>query len=182
MSQKIKLGVILGSAREGRFCDTVVNWVAAEARGNGRFAIDFVDPRDLARDRQGIGKRLEETDAFIVVTPEYNHGYTGELKLLIDAYTTQWQVKPLAFVSYGGISGGLRAIEQLRLVFAELHAVAIRDTVSFSSPWRRFDAQGVLTEPREAQQAMATLLMRLHWWATTLRDARTERPYLEAAA
>ena len=182
MSQKIKLGVIYGSAREGRFCDTVVNWVAAEIRGNGRFAIELIDPRDLAQDRAGIGGRLGDADAFVIVTPEYNHGYPADLKALIDAYAAPWQIKPLAFVSYGGISGGLRAVEQLRLVFAELHAVAIRDTVSFVTPWRKFDADGALADPKDAQQAMATLLGRLHWWAALLRDARTAKPYLESAA
>lgn len=182
MSQKIKLGVIYGSAREGRFCDTVVNWVATEIRGNGRFAIDFFDPRDLAQDHTGIGRRLDDADAFVIVTPEYNHGYTADLKALIDAYSTPWQVKPLAFVSYGGISGGLRAVEQLRLVFAELHAVAIRDTVSFVTPWRRFGADGALADPKDTQKAMATLLGRLHWWATILRDARTAKPFQEVAA
>ena len=182
MSQKIKLGVIYGSAREGRFCDTVVNWVAAEVRGDGRFAVDFVDPRDLAQDRAGIGRRLDDADAFVIVTPEYNHGYTADLKALIDAYSIPWQIKPLAFVSYGGISGGLRAVEQLRLVFAELHTVAIRDTVSIVTPWRKFGANGVLADPKDAQQAMATLLWRLHWWAATLRDARTTKPFQEAAA
>ncbi|MGO8190177.1 NADPH-dependent FMN reductase, partial [Rhizobium leguminosarum] len=54
------------------------------------------------------------------------------------------------FVSYGGISGGLRAVEQLRLVFDELHAVTIRDSVSFAAPWNSFDTQGRLDNPADA--------------------------------
>ncbi len=77
---------------------------------------------------------LSEADAFIVVTPEYNHSFTASLKFVLDLVYEPWQGKPVAFVSYGGISGGLRAVEQLRLVFAELHAVTVRDTVSFANP------------------------------------------------
>ncbi len=68
---------------------------------------------------------------FVVVTPEYNHSFPGPLKAAIDRHVTPWQAKPVGFVSYGGISGGLRAVEHLRQVFAELHAVTVRETVSF---------------------------------------------------
>ena len=81
------------------------------------------------------------------MTPEYNHSFPAALKNVIDWHGPQWHVKPVGFVSYGGISGGLRAVEQLRLVFAELHAVGIRDTVSFHSAWNANAAcQRVLTK------------------------------------
>lgn len=182
MPQKIKLALIYGSARQGRFCDTVVDWAATEIRGHQQFDIELIDPRALAKNRADVTRRLGEADAFIVVTPEYNHGYTADLKALIDAHSTEWQAKPLAFVSYGGISGGLRAVEQLRLVFAELHVVAIRDTVSFAFASRRFDTSGALIEPRDARKAMSALLARLQWWAINLREARANMPFLEVAA
>ena len=114
-------------------------------------------------------------EAFVVVTPEYNHGYPAALKSLIDSVGAEWQAKPVAFVSYGGASGGLRAVEQLRLVFAELHAVTIRDSVSFASAWEQFDETGKLRHPERADRSMATLLNRLHWWAVALRNARRRR-------
>ena len=82
--------------------------------------------------------RLAAADAFVVVTPEYNHSYPAPVKTLIDWHFTEWQAKPVGFVSYGGMSGGLRAVEHLRGVFAELHAVTVRDTVSFHGAWDRF--------------------------------------------
>lgn len=182
MPPKTKLAVIYGSARQGRFCDVVANWVASEIRRHDHFALELLDPRDLGHNRHDIAQRLGEADAFIIVTPEYNHGYTADLKALIDAHSVQWQAKPLAFVSYGGISGGLRAIEQLRLVFAELHVVAIRDTVSFAFASKKFDAGGALIEPGEPRRAMAALLARLQWWAINLREARANTPYTEVAA
>lgn len=192
MNDKIKVALIYGSAREGRFCDTIVNWAVSEISGRSEFALDLIDPATLnlqtihgRKDRAGLDdltRRIGEADAFIVVTPEYNHGYPAALKFLIDSVYGQWQTKPVAFISYGGASGGLRAVEQLRLVFAELHAVTIRDSVSFIDPWGKFDAGGRLIEPEVPRKAMAKLLARLRWWAIGLRNAREAAPYDEAAA
>jgi NAD(P)H-dependent FMN reductase len=80
-------------------------------------------------------------------------------------------------VSYGGFGGGLRAIEQLRLVFAELHAVTIRDTVSFDNHWERFDEEGRLIDADGPNVAAKTLLNSLSWWGSVLHDARVDTPY-----
>ena len=125
-----------------------------------------------------IRARLASADAFVVVTPEYNHGYPGALKLLIDSASREWHAKPVAFVSYGGISGGLRAVEQLRLVFAELHATTIRDSVSFANVWELFNSAG--QPPPSAHKAMSALLRQLSWWAHALRDAREAGAYMPA--
>jgi NAD(P)H-dependent FMN reductase len=192
MSSRIRVALILGSTREGRFCDTVAGWVAAEIASRSEYTLDVVDPATLdlpTRHQRGhhatvgaLRKRIDEADAFVVVTPEYNRGYPAALKFLIDSVSAQWQAKPVAFVSYGGISGGLRAVEQLRLVFAELHAVTIRDCVSFANAWDKFDADGRLLDPDGPRQAVAMLLARLHWWAVALRRARDATPYGEVAA
>ena len=68
-------------------------------------------------------------------------------------------------------------MEQLRLVFAELHAVTIRDSVSLPSAWEQFDESGALRSPERAQRGMETLLARLNWWAVALREARSTSPY-----
>ena len=192
VESRIRIGLIFGSIREGRFCDTVANWAAGEIAGHGGFAVDAIDPKALdsplwqhGADSAAIvalRRRLDRADAFVVVTPEHNHGYPAALKFVIDSAHAEWRAKPVAFVSYGGISGGLRAVEQLRLVFAELHAVTMRDTVSFSNPWDRFDASGKLFEPEQPRKAMATMLAHLHWWTTVLRDARRATPYAAMAA
>jgi NAD(P)H-dependent FMN reductase len=191
MKTAVKATLIYGSTREGRFCDTVANWAAGEIWSRIDFTLELIDPQDLELPfragaenaaRHNLGKRLDAADAFVVVTPEYNHGYPAALKLLLDAAYREWQAKPVAFVSYGGISGGLRAVEQLRLVFAELHAVTIRDCVSFAHPWNGFDADGEPINSDDARKAMATMLSRLHWWATVLRDARRAAPYCDMAA
>ncbi len=187
MEERIKIGLIYGSTRRGRFCNKVVAWAAEQIETAGKYTVDIIDPAlelpHEADHRQGstnLWQRMAAAEAFIVVTPEYNHGYPAPLKSLIDSVGAEWQAKPVAFVSYGGISGGLRAVEQLRLVFAELHTVTIRDSVSFAGAWEQFDEEGKLRQPERAGKTMATVLARLHWWAVALRNARGAAPYAPA--
>jgi len=175
MNALIRIGLIYGSTRNGRFCDRVAQWAGQMAVRAG-FEVDAIDPAEQGRDHE-LQRRIAACDGFVVVTPEYNHGYPAPLKALIDSVGAEWQAKPVAFVSYGGISGGLRAVEQLRLVFAELHAVTIRDSVSFAGAWEQFDGEGALMEPERAERSMSRLLARLRWWTTALNLARTASPY-----
>ena len=178
MDSRIQVAVIYGSTRSGRLCDTIVNWTAAQLESQTDFRLDLIDPANaIAAD--ALRRRLARADAFVVVTPEYNHGYPAPLKALIDSAKVEWQAKPVAFVSYGGLSGGIRAVEQLRQVFAELQAVTLRDSVSFISAWEQFDDSGNLRAPERAERSMRRLLAHLHWWATTLREARNRHPYGE---
>lgn len=193
MTEKLNMALIYGSTREGRFCDTVAGWAARRIENDPRFEMDVIDPLALrlptrfgAPDDDGavaeLRRRLDRADAFTVVTPEYNHSYPAALKSTIDMAKHEWQSKPVGFVSYGGMAGGLRAVEHLRLVFAELHSVTLRDTVSIANPWSRFDADGELTDPREPETAMARLLAHAAWWAGALKNARASHPYHRIAA
>src|SRR5580692_1184289 len=181
METPVKIGLVYGSTRPGRFCDTVASWVTGQIAAREGFAVEIIDPAAVgSAGTTALNARVAACDAFIVITPEYNHGYPAPLKALIDSFGPEWHAKPVAFVSYGGISGGLRAVEQLRLVFAELHMVTIRDAVSFSSAWEQFDQAGKLLDPERATRSMDALLARLHWWATALRSARSQSPYQAA--
>jgi len=123
METPIKVGLVYGSTRPGRFCDTVARWAAGQIAAREGFAVEIIDPAAVEIAGTGsLNARIAACDAFIVVTPEYNHGYPAPLKALIASIGSEWHAKPVAFISYGGVSGGLRAVEQLRLVFAELHA------------------------------------------------------------
>ncbi|MFG3620842.1 NADPH-dependent FMN reductase [Nocardia sp. NPDC047654] len=187
----IQLAVIVGSTRTGRFGPTVATWFAEHADRRDDVTVDVVDlaetplPQQLshhpgpeaARALAAVGPRLAAADAFVVVTPEYNHSYPASVKNAIDWHYTEWRAKPVGFVSYGGISGGLRAVEHLRHVFAELHAVTVRDTVSFHDAGRRFDSAGQPTDPEMPVSAADQLLGQLVWWGRALRSARAEHPY-----
>lgn len=191
MSETLKIAVVLGSTREGRFCDNVAAWAVNRLNAEIGIDVDVVDPAQLdlpcrheldpAPALVALGLRLAAAEAFVIVTPEYNRSYTAALKFVIDSFHVEWQAKPVAFVSYGGLSGGLRAVEHLRGVLAELHAVAIRDTVSFASAWERFGSDGELDDPREAERAFTLMMKRLRWWTIALRNARSSQPYEHAA-
>src|SRR5690606_11144696 len=109
-------------------------------------------------------------------TSEYNHGYPASLKTALDSAKHEWWAKPIGFVAYGGLSGGLRAVEQLRQVVAEIHMVSVRETVSFHQAKKRFDAAGQ-TQDGAAIDAAERMLGQLAWWGRTLRQARAVAPY-----
>lgn len=178
----LRLALIYGSVRPGRFCDTVAQWAIAEAGRHSDFKLDLVDPQSEwpAIDFDRFKRQIGSADAALIVTPEYNRSYPGPLKILIDSASHEWHAKPIAFVSYGGVSGGLRAVEHLRHVFIELHAAPIRDTVSFQNAWEVFADGKPRDEPRYAR-AMNTMLSRLTWWARALKTARETQAYGEAA-
>jgi len=180
IDRSIRIGLLYGSVRPERFCDTVAGWARSEIERFPDLRVSVIDPRET--DPSQLQARVADADAFVVVTPEYNHGYTAALKALIDGYSEEWHAKPVAFVSYGGVSGGLRAVEQLRLVFAELHAVGVRDGVSFANARESFDAAGQPVDPERARRAMGRLLDSLTWWAAVLRHGRRIVPYAQRAA
>jgi NAD(P)H-dependent FMN reductase len=134
-------------------------------------------PAEALQALSGLTPRLDAADAFVVVTPEYNHSFPAGLKNAIDWHNTQFHAKPVAFVSYGGRAGGLRAVDHLRVVFAELHAVTTRDTVSFHGTWVQFEADGRPKDPDGPAAAAKTLLDQVTWWARVLRDAKVTHPY-----
>ncbi|MGW5739757.1 MULTISPECIES: NADPH-dependent FMN reductase [Streptomyces] len=189
----LHVAVILGSTRDGRFGPVVADWVLGHLGQRDDMTADLVDlvktpvPAVLpdvtkapepanAELLEKVSPRLGAADAFIIVTPEYNHSFPGGLKDAIDWHNPQWHGKPVAFVSYGGLSGGLRAVEGLRPVLAELNAVTIRNTVSFHNYPAVFDTDGKPTDPA-ADGAAKSLLDQLAWWGLALRDARAIRPY-----
>ncbi|WP_432252819.1 NADPH-dependent FMN reductase [Streptomyces sp. HNM1019] len=187
----IRLAIIIGSTRDGRFGPKVADWFAGHAALRSDLTVEVVDlaktplptalthrpgPEDSAA-LGAVTPRLDAADAFAVVTPEYNHSYPASLKNAIDWHFTQWQAKPVGFVSYGGISGGLRAVEHLRPVFAEVHAVTVRDTVSFHNAGGLFGEDGQLTDPEGPDTAAGAMLDQLTWWARALRTARATHPY-----
>ncbi|GAA3413521.1 NADPH-dependent FMN reductase [Streptosporangium vulgare] len=188
---RLRVAVIVGSTRNGRFGPTVAAWFAGRARRRADLEIDVIDLADAALPQTltdqdealpapvvALAPRLAGADAFVVVTPEYNRSFPAPLKNAIDWFHEEWRAKPVAVVSYGNDSGGLFAAAQLREVFAELHAVAIRDGVTLPRYWERFAPDG--SWPRanaECDATVKTTLDQLTWWARALREARASYPY-----
>jgi NAD(P)H-dependent FMN reductase len=178
----LTLAVITGSTRVGRLGPRVAAWFRRHAAADERYTVDDVDllgadlPAHLGDDLSPAAtdfvQRVHAADAIVVVTPEYNHGYPATLKQAIDIAGPAWRGKPVGFVSYGGMAGGQRAVEQLRQVFPELRAVTVRETVSFHNPWPTFDERGGHADPESVAPAAKALLDELAWWAGPLRAAR----------
>ncbi|MER7863868.1 NAD(P)H-dependent oxidoreductase [Amycolatopsis japonica] len=176
----IRLAVIIGSVRHERFADAITGWLLTELATIDSVEVDPIDLADIDLPLQGtrpggtetvISDRLRDADAFLVVTPEYNHSFPAALKNAIDWHFTEWAYKPVAFVGYGAGSGGIRAIEQLRLIFPELRATTIRDAVLLNAPWTRLGPNGY--EGTEGERGALTATMtELGWWARTLRTGR----------
>ena len=117
--------------------------------------------------------KIEQADGFIVVTPEYNHGYPASLKNNIDHLYKEWVKKPICFVSYGG-TGGARAIQQLREVAIELQMAPVRNSVHIFDPWNLVDEKGDLKPGvfDDKVKSAEMMLDQLIWWAKTLKTAR----------
>lgn len=184
--RQIHLCVVIGSTREGRFGPTVARWFVEQVEHAGAFDLAIIDlaqievpmePLTSHEHAVDLRARIAAADALVIVTPEYNHSFPGTLKNAIDLAREEWFAKPVAFVSYGGMAGGLRAVEHLRLVFAELHAITIRDTVSFHNAHSSFDADGQPLDKHGSQEAATKMLRQLSWWARALLAARTASPY-----
>ncbi|HEU0163544.1 MAG TPA: NAD(P)H-dependent oxidoreductase [Thermomicrobiales bacterium] len=182
---RLRIAIIVGSNRSGRFGETISNWFVAQAKQIEGIDFDVIDlaSLDIPMDFSGGGdsadfrSRIGAADGFIVITPEYNHSFPGYLKHAIDSVKDEWKTKPVGFVSYGGVSGGLRAVEGLRLVFAELHATTIRDAVSFHQAHGLFDENGQLTNPDGPNATAAYVINELAWWAEGLKTARATVKY-----
>jgi len=192
----VPVAVIVGSTRDDRIGGRVAEWFVGEVEAHGGFAVDVIDLHALEGDLPGrlpaghpargeypaevrqLAERIGAADGFVLVTPEYNHGYPGSLKDAIDLVNAEWRAKPVAYVSYGGLSGGIRAVEQLRQVMVELHTVSVRDAVHIPFAPRSFrdgtapnDPDGMIAD------GVRALLRRLDWWARALARARADNPY-----
>ncbi|MBB5977196.1 NADPH-dependent FMN reductase [Kribbella solani] len=185
----MRLAVIIGSTRRGRFGPTVAHWLAHQAAK--QFDVDLVDlataglpatlpdtDDEVPRSVELLAPRLAAADAFAVVTPEINSSFPAALKTALDWYYEEWHAKPVAIISYGREGGGCLATAQLRQIFTELQAVTIRNTVTLPCYWEQFTADGGWPKPSAGYEAEAKVMLdQLVWWAAALQDARTRRPY-----
>ncbi|MBA7477436.1 hypothetical protein ES707_12847 [subsurface metagenome] len=181
---RIKLALIYSGSLQGQ-SKNVAGWTTSQIEGDGPFdvtviGLDMIDQFESVDDKQQpdceeLGEIIDWADGFVIVTPEHDRGHLPILKFLIDRAGPEWRGKPAGFVSYGGVSSGGRAVEQLRSQLWDLHAVPIRDGVALGRD--PFDRGGQLLDVDCMEQAMATMLAQLHWWASALRTARRRVPY-----
>ncbi|MCL5411344.1 MAG: NAD(P)H-dependent oxidoreductase [Patescibacteria group bacterium] len=177
--------VILGTAREGRQSEKAAKFVLVELEKAG-LETELVDVRDFLighTDNTGTtelarkwAEKMKRADGLIIVSPEYNHSFPGELKLMLDALYQEYMNKPIGIcgVSAGPL-GGARAVEQLRLVSVEFHLVPIREAVYFSEINELFEENGEIKDAAYSNR-VKKLLDELIWYAKALKTER-EKEY-----
>ena len=180
--------IVLGSTREGRVGEKVASWFAGIAAERTDIRVELVDLRDyplpffdspmspkrgLSDDPriQAWADKISQADGFVVVTPEYNYGYPAVLKNALDHLYYQWNDKAVSFVGYGGVSGGMRAVLQLRQVVVELGMVQTHTQVTIPMAPRILNDDAA-TLDKQFDVTAAAVLDEIADWATLLRTKR----------
>ena len=190
----IKIHVIIGSTRQNRFSEKPARWIFEEVKKKEGIEAELLDLRDYPLpffnepaspaymkeeyanpDARRWVQKIAEADGYIIVTPEYNHGYPAVLKNALDYGYSQWNNKPVGFVSYGTVAGA-RSVEQLRLVAIELQMAPIRNAVHIPAFWTLMDDKGDL-KTDTLHDAAEKFLTQLVWWAHALKTARQTRSH-----
>lgn len=189
----IKIQVIMGSTRQGRFVEQPAKWILEKLKQKEGVEAELIDLREwplpfydepvspsmmevMKKDyvnelAKKWANKVGEADGYIMVVPEYNHGYSAVLKNAIDYVYKEWNNKPVSFVSYGGVSAGMRSVQQLRQVLLELQMVSLRNGVHIPMYWTQLDEKGMLKTDPYNDNAEG-LLNQLISWAKSLKTIR----------
>jgi len=186
---KHRLKIIIGSTRPARKGPAVAEWIYELAGQHHAFETELIDLGQInlplldEEEHPRLNKyrhqhttdwsaRMDPADAFIFVTPEYNYGYLAPLKNALDCLFQEWLNKPAALVSYGGMAGGTRAVQQLRQVFSAFSMVCISESVNIPSFGKHIDANGVFSADDKLTRSALNMLNELARWSETLRAMR----------
>lgn len=194
----MKLNIIIASTRPGRVGPVIAEWFAGQVRDDLGFEVEVVDlaevglpfldepghpseARYLHEHTRRWSASVAGAEAFVLVMPEYNVGFSAPLKNALDFLYLEWHHKAVGFVSYGMTSAGLRAVEMLKPVLVSLKMVPVHDAVSV--PLRlRLDAAGVLRPDRVMEESAQDLLTELALLTEALAPLRAADTALVQAA
>ena len=185
----LTLHTVIASTRPGRAGAPVGRWFHDAATRDGRFACELVDLAEVNlplmdepkhprfRDYQHAHTRawsakVAAADAFVFVTPEYNYSAPPSLTNALDYLFHEWNYKPCAFVSYGGVSGGVRSVQMLKQTVTALKMMPIPEGVMIPFVAKRIDGSGVFTPVDVDEKAAKDTLSELLKWAGALATLR----------
>ena len=183
----LKIAVIVGSTRPGRVGESVAKWVCEVANKRSDAEFDLVDIKDFnlplldepmppsigqysKQHTKTWAAKIDSFDGYVFVTPEYNHGICGALKNAIDFVFREWNNKAAGFVGYGG-AGGVRAVEHLRLVMAEVQVATVRNQVALSLV-SDFENYTKFKPAAHHEKSVNHMLDQLIAWSAALRTLR----------
>jgi NAD(P)H-dependent FMN reductase len=187
-----RVSVVVGSVRRNRFAHKPAAWIHGHLARRTDVASELLDlldypmpfyeePISPARKQTPYGNavveawtaRIRAADGFVMVSPEYNHSFPAVLKNAIDYVYPEWVRKPVAFIGYGG-AGGVRAVEQLRLVAVELQMAPLRAAIHLPLEILVAHRQGEAVDEKLAalDAAAEAMLDDLLWWTSALHAAR----------
>jgi NAD(P)H-dependent FMN reductase len=186
----LRIGIITGSTRPGRNNEAVADWVYRIAKERKDAEFELVDiasyklplldepmPPLFARyshdHTKAWSEKIASFDAYMFVTPEYNHSTSGALKNAIDYLYREWNNKAAGFVSYGGHAGGARAVEHLRLIMAELMVATVRGQVLLSL-FSDFENFKTFRPGPQREKELNTMLDQLVAWGGALKALRSK--------
>lgn len=176
--------IILGTAREGRQSEKAARFLLGEFEKTGT-ETELLDVRDYrlpATDNTGKSEtaqrwieRITKADGYLIVSPEYNHGYPGELKMALDMAYPEYSRKPTGVCGVSsGMTGGGRAVEQIRLLAVAFGMVPLQQALYFSNIQDAFDGSGAIIDKEGYSKRAAKLFEELLWYAEALKKARTK--------
>lgn len=187
---KLKIGVIVASTRDGRYGAQVADWVKKTTDKDSDIEYTYLDLKEIDlpfyRDAKlplqgdytldstkGWAKQIDAQDGFLVLVPEYNHGYPASLKNALDTLYAEWNRKPAAYVGYG-VVGAARSIEQLNNIFLNLEVYPIANKTTNISLFEHLNEVGELVPHDRHQDSLDGTLAALKEWTSlfkTLREA-----------
>ena len=185
-----RLGIVIASVREGRAGAPIAQWFIERARQHGRFDVEMVDLKTIdlplfaernhprlqkyeSEKQQAWSALVAGLDAFVFVTPEYNYSTAPALLNALDYLFVEWHYKPAAFVSYGGISGGLRAVQLTKQTLTTLKMVPIVEAVVIPFVAKAVDRETGVFTATEVHDASATAMLdELLRWTNALASLR----------
>jgi len=186
----LRIAIITGSTRPGRNNEAVARWVHEIAQKRTDAEFELVDIKDYNLPvydepmppsmrsysnphTKAWSEKIDSFDAFVFISPEYNHGISGALKNAIDFLYHEWVNKAAGFVSYGS-TGGVRAVESLRLVMGELQIADVRNQVSLSL-FTDFENYSVFKPNPHHEKSVNAMLDQVIAWGGALKPLREKK-------